>query len=73
MRIIVTDRDLAVMDEAVEALFRADKNVHAVALGAVALRLRGQISAVVTSLRGELDAPLATVHELDSYSRKVSA
>ena len=72
MRIIVTDRDLAVMDEAVEALFRAEKNVHAVALGAVALRLRGQISSVVFSSRDD-DAPLATVHELHGYSQRVDS
>lgn len=65
MKVILTDHDLGVMDEAVDALFRSKQNVHAVALGALTLRLRGQ-NAPVMPLRDN-------VVELHGFSRKVSA
>ncbi len=51
------------------ALFSAKKNVQAIALGAVTLRLRGKADGEIQVVADE--RPLATVHELRGYSRKV--
>jgi hypothetical protein len=74
--VLVDEHDLGVIDEAMQALFRAHRTVNAVALGSVCLRLRRQYAALETrAFRCEPDesAGLAEVVELHDYAKRVGA
>lgn len=70
-RVIVTDQDIADLDDAVHALFRAREHTLAIRMGALVLKLRGQVE----GFRCEIDesAVLAEVIELNGHSRKVES
>ena len=72
MKVILTNHNLGVMDEATQALFVPRNNACAIALGAVTLRLREQLGPVFACNVDE-SAGMAEVVELHGYSRKVGA
>ena len=69
-RVLIQQQDIADLDDVVHALFRAREHTLAIRMGALVLRLRGQVQ---PEFRCHIDesAGLAEVVELHKYSRGV--
>ncbi len=68
-RVTISEQDIADLEAAMAALYRAHANAEAIRLGALSLRFRGEGDFLACEV--DESAGLAEVVELNGYSKRV--